>query len=133
MTDLRLVPRLPALREIDLSRGDRHTHPDIVPGRHYMVRIYGAWHMGRFSEVWYGLSFSPWGNAGLQFDAPGYNLSAWERIIEVDFREDAIEPTPSSDDGVGDYGFCRECGAPMKIEVAAETHIVCTACGWVVA
>ena len=89
MTDLRLVPRLPVLCEIDLSRGDKHTHPDIVPGRHYMARIYGAWHMGRFSPVWYGLSFSPWGHGGLQFDAPGYNSSAWERIIEVDFQEDA--------------------------------------------
>lgn len=89
MTDLSLVPRLPVLREIDLSRGDRNMHPDIVPGRHYMVRIYGAWHMGRFSEVWYGLNFFPWGTSGIQFDAPGYNSSRWERVIEVDLGEDA--------------------------------------------
>lgn len=89
MTDLRLVPRLPDLQEIDLSLGDRHYHPSIVPGRQYMVKVHGAWHLGRFTKVWYGLSFGPWGNAGLQFDAPGYNCSAWERIIEVDFQEDA--------------------------------------------
>jgi hypothetical protein len=29
-----------------------------------------------------------------------------------------------------DYGFCRECGSPMKIEVAAETRVLCSACGW---
>lgn len=29
-----------------------------------------------------------------------------------------------------DYGFCRECGSPMKLEVAAETRVLCSACGW---
>lgn len=86
---LRLVPRLPVLREIDLSRGRGHTHPDIVTGQPYLVRVYGSWHLGLFTQQWYGLSFAPWGNAGLQFDAPGYNSSAWERLIEVDFQEDA--------------------------------------------
>jgi len=85
MTDLRLVPRLPTMREIDLSRGDRHRHPDIVPGRYYMVQVHEAWHLGRFSEVWYGLTFWPWGTSGLQFDAPGFNSSGWQRVIEVDF------------------------------------------------
>lgn len=73
---------LPTLREIDLARGDKSDHPDIVPGQLYVVKIYGAWHMGRFARVWYGLNFSPWGCSGIQFSAPGYNLSAWERIIE---------------------------------------------------
>jgi hypothetical protein len=89
MTAVRLVPRLPALREVDLSLSEGHTHPDIVVGRTYMVKISGAWFLGRFAKVWFGLTFSPWGNAGLQFDAPGCNGSRWQRVIEVDLREDA--------------------------------------------
>ena len=85
--DLQLVLPLPILREIDLSRGERHRHPDILVGRVYMVKVSGGWHLGRFSKQWFGLNFSPWGNAGLQFDAPGYNLSRWERIIEFDMQE----------------------------------------------
>lgn len=74
--------------EIDLSKSDRHFHPDIKPdGTLYLIQLSdgpGSWFFGPFTRQWYGLSFSRWGNAGLQFDAPGFNSSRWTRVFEFD-------------------------------------------------
>lgn len=71
--------------EIDLSKGTKHSHPDIkTDGTLYMCKIDGGWFMGAFTQQWFGLSFKGWLNtAGLQFDTPGTNSSRWERVIEV--------------------------------------------------
>jgi hypothetical protein len=74
-----------AWREIDLSKAVKHDHPDIVPNdKTYLVKIHGGWFFGPFTRQWYGLSFSNWGWSGAQFDAPGWNSSKWERVIEID-------------------------------------------------
>jgi hypothetical protein len=71
--------------EIDLSKGDKHSHPDIkADGTLYLCRIGGGWFMGAFDSQWFGLSFKGWLNPhGLQFDTPGTNSSKWERVIEL--------------------------------------------------
>lgn len=81
------------MRKIDLSRGCKHEHPDIEVGKTYLARIYGSWYLGRFNRQWYGLNFRGWEGTSLQFDAPGYNRSGWEALIEVD--------TASLDEWVG--------------------------------
>lgn len=81
-------------REIDLSRGYRHEHPDISSDKLYLVKVHGGWFFGPFTRQWYGWNFARWGNAGCQFDAPGYNSSTWERIIEID--PEALSAAPSA-------------------------------------
>lgn len=73
-------------RELDLSLGEKHTHPDIVVGRQYLVLLHGQWSLGHFGNNWYGLDFWPsQGHTKYQYDTPGSNgiLSAWERVVEV--------------------------------------------------
>lgn len=74
-----------SLREIDLSRAREHEHPDIKPDRNYLAQIGGEFHAGQFSREWYGWNFEGWSHnpAGLQFDAPGWNASDWERLWEI--------------------------------------------------
>lgn len=74
------------MKEIDLSKGVKSRHPDIIPGKMYLVKFshIDTWYFGPFVEVWFGLSFTRWGTSGIQFDTPGYNRSNWERVIEVD-------------------------------------------------
>lgn len=75
-------------KEIDLTKSNRHEHPDIkTDGTLYLVRFNNRWYLGPFIRVWFGLSFPEWGNAGMQFDAPGYNKSSWERVLEVTFND----------------------------------------------
>jgi hypothetical protein len=75
------------LREIDLSKAVEHSHPDIKVGyqHHYLALIRGDYHAGSFSKQWYGLNFDGWSYnpAGLQFDAPGWNASGWQRLWEI--------------------------------------------------
>lgn len=72
-------------KEIDLSKAVRHSHPDIIPHeRTYLVKVYGGWFFGPFTQQWYGLYFPNWGGSGCQFDTPGWNSSRWERVIEID-------------------------------------------------
>lgn len=74
----------PLWREIDLSKAVKHEHPDISTEKHYLVKIHGGWFFGRFTRQWFGLNFTNWGNAGAQFDAPGWNSSTWEYVFEVE-------------------------------------------------
>jgi hypothetical protein len=83
-----------AWREIDLSKAIKHEHPDISTERMYLVKVHGGWFFGPFTRQWFGLSFSRWGGAGLQFDAPGWNSSRWERVIEID-PEALASPAPA--------------------------------------
>ena len=80
---------LKMLRVLDLSKAEKHFHPDVDLNKKYLVKIAGEWYFGGFKKVWFGLNFSPWKNGmvGIQFDAPGFNSSGWERIIEIDLEE----------------------------------------------
>lgn len=72
-------------RWLDLTKGDKHNHPDIVVGTTYLVRIDKRWFMGKFTKQWYGLHFGPWINGvGIQYDTPGGNRSMWEAVCEFD-------------------------------------------------
>lgn len=79
-----------AVKEIDLRKGRKSDHPDILPGRQYLVKIGDGWFFGRFTRQHYGLNFTNWGMSGCQFDTPGYNASQWKRVIEIE--PDAIIP-----------------------------------------
>lgn len=76
------------LREIDLSKGSGHEHPDISINCWYLAEIqyrdekprYAA---GTFYRQWYGWNFSGFYDAGMQFDTPGTNASAWKRLWEI--------------------------------------------------
>lgn len=75
--------------EIDLSKGEKHEHPDINTEDEYLCQVRGIWHFGGFSRQWYGLNFEGYKynpGAGLQYDTPGWNSSQWERVIKVDIR-----------------------------------------------
>lgn len=70
---------------LDLTKSDRSSHPDIVVGRRYLVRINKSWFLGTFSKVWYGLHFGPWINGvGIGFNAPDVRGSKWEAVCEFD-------------------------------------------------
>ena len=74
------------LIELDMSKAEKHMHPDIKVGtKHwYLVKVFNEFWAGHFNEVWFGLNFRPWHNpVGIQFDAPGYNASEWEGIWEI--------------------------------------------------
>ncbi|MFA5398333.1 MAG: hypothetical protein WC346_20135 [Methanogenium sp.] len=68
------------LKEIDLSKGDGHNHPDIVIGQLYLCKVWYTYEVGYFTRQWYGLNFSGIFPAGVQFDTPGTNNSHWEHI-----------------------------------------------------
>ena len=77
------------LVEIDLSKGDKHEHPDLKEdGTYYLVDWDGQLLIGRFGRQWYGLVFRWfWGATSLQFDAPGSNHSSWRKVWElVDYK-----------------------------------------------
>ena len=71
------------LKEIDLSKGIVHEHPDIDLSKLYLCKAYNKYAIGYFDRQWYGLSFNGFFPAGLQFDTPGYNNSYWEQVWEV--------------------------------------------------
>lgn len=78
---------MPTLTPIDLSKSDRHEHPDIkTDGMQYLVKFSSeeCYYLGTFSRQWYGLNFNNWGVSGRQFDAPGYNHSSWEAVWRLD-------------------------------------------------
>lgn len=56
------------------SKDDR-----ISKDKTYFAKIYGSWHMGKFSEVWYGWTFNNWGTSGCQLDSI-------EDLYEVDLE-----------------------------------------------
>jgi len=81
---------LPRFRAIDLRKStdidnNRMTdHPDIkTDGTMYFIKWDGRYFTGTFHMQWYGLNFSGVYDAGVQFDAPGFNSSKWEAIWEI--------------------------------------------------
>lgn len=81
------------LKKIDLSKcahkkdgactNDLTIHPDISLKKNYLVLWDGIYAAGTFNMQWYGLNFNGIFDAGLQFDAPGTNSSAWEAVWEI--------------------------------------------------
>jgi len=73
------------LKYIDLLKGEKHNHPDIVFDKFYLAKIRDCWSCGKFSKQHYGLNFGNGFGAsrGQQFDAPGYNCSKWQELYEI--------------------------------------------------
>lgn len=73
------------LIKIDLSKGNRGNHPDIVLGRFYLAKIADNWSCGKFSKQHYGFHFGNGFGAcgGQQFDTPGSNCSKWQELYEI--------------------------------------------------
>jgi len=83
-SERKLVKKPKVGKELDLSLAVKHEHPDIKAGPQYLCQIDGKWFMGEFSREWYGWNFEGWLNdSGLQFDAPGWNSSSWQRVFEM--------------------------------------------------
>lgn len=78
------------LKEIDLTKGEGHHHPDIrTDGTNYLALIDGEFHVGPFSEEWYGLNYDGWKYNSLQYDQPGTNASGWQRVWEMIVEEES--------------------------------------------
>ena len=136
-------PEPVAWREIDLSKAVKSNHPDISTDKQYLVKVYGRWHFGQFTCQWYGLNFNGWGNSGCQFDAPGYNSSGWERVIEID-PEALAKPVPTPDGAVAvsmtpeehrleDLKQMAAYSGPIVSFECREPYYLasCDHCGWV--
>ncbi len=72
----------PELTELDLSLAHEHNHPDFNTVDYFLAEIDGILRFGKFVKVWFGWHFScGFGDSGgMQFDAPGYNKSRWQRV-----------------------------------------------------
>lgn len=71
------------LIKLDMSKAKECEHPDISKNKEYLILYDGRFYAGTFSRQWYGWNFNGVYNAGVQFDAPGYNCSDWEQIWEI--------------------------------------------------
>lgn len=81
----------PILKEIDLSKGNGHEHPDIkLDNTTYLAKIGGHYSVGTFFEQWFGLSFND-NFCNPQFDAPGFNKSDWENLWEIIDDEQSLK------------------------------------------
>lgn len=70
-------------KEIDLTKGNKHEHPDIKKRKRYLAKIDGEMYHGKFEREWYGWRFDDgWGTFGHQFDTPGWNSSDWQELWE---------------------------------------------------
>ena len=59
------------------------SHDDRIElGKTYLVRVYGKWYLGTFSQQWYGWSFNNWGASGIQLNSTGV-----EAVCEADISE----------------------------------------------
>lgn len=70
----------PILMEIDLSQTTSKGGAGLEVGPTYLVLYHGEFHVGKFSKQWYGLNFEGIYDAGAQYDSPGTNYSAWQRV-----------------------------------------------------
>ena len=100
------------LKEIDLTKGNKHEHPDIrCDGTHYVVDWGGHLLIGTFGRVVFGLNFSWfWGATSLQFDAPGSNYSSWRKLWEVmDYNLDTETECKKCGRPYSSLGYCVYC------------------------
>lgn len=73
----------PEFTEIDLEGTTKHGGRGIEVGPLYMVLHGGQFYLGRFTEVWFGLTMQV-GSHHLQYDPPGTNSSRWQRLWRLD-------------------------------------------------
>jgi hypothetical protein len=78
----------PEFVEINLSLTTSKGGAGLEVGPTYLVLYRGAFHIGKFSEQWYGLNFRGIYQAGAQYDPPGENYSNWQRIWRITNAED---------------------------------------------
>jgi hypothetical protein len=71
------------LEQLDLTKGDKNSHPKIDGRSSYLCLIDGNFYAGKFSKVWFGWHFDGWFDVGMQYDKPGYNSSSWQRIWKI--------------------------------------------------
>lgn len=50
--------KAPKLIALDMSKANKHQHPDIDLNKTYMCSIDGKFFVGHFSREWFGLTFS---------------------------------------------------------------------------
>ena len=75
--------RTPKLIPVSMKNADKHMLPGISFKKTYLCKIGGAFWVGQFTKVWFGLHFTGWGWGGIQFDAPGTNSSEWQAVWEI--------------------------------------------------
>jgi len=77
--------KTPKLKPVSLAKAKEHEIPGVKAGKKlYLAKIGGQFHIGRFGREWYGLNFeTPAYDAGIQFDAPGWNSSDWQALWEL--------------------------------------------------
>lgn len=86
----------PFLVPVDLSLAEQHEHPLIRTGQDYLYKVHGHWYVGQAHRQRYGWNFSGWaGGNTIQFDAPGWNSSSWERLYELHDTGGRIPPVVS--------------------------------------
>jgi hypothetical protein len=82
------------LTEIDLSKTTKDGSEDLKVGPTYLCLIYGLFHVGKFHKQWYGLNFGGWrmNPAGIQYDPPGTNGHAWEKVWMLEGADEVADP-----------------------------------------
>ena len=72
------------LERISLRGARRSELPGVNTRSTYLVKYAGNLYLGKFTRQWYGLNFNcDFGASGMQFNAPGYNLSRWQGVWRV--------------------------------------------------
>ena len=83
LAPVQVNPMHPQMTEIDLSATTSRGGAGLEVGPTYLVLYDGRFHVGRFSMLWYGLSFEGYTGAA-QYDPPGANYSSWQRVWRLD-------------------------------------------------
>lgn len=84
------------LIEIDLAKGEKNEHPDIVADGQtkYLMKLENDsnFYAGAFCREWYGLNFIGWLGRSYQFDAPDSNSSKWQKLWRIEHDIPTIHP-----------------------------------------
>lgn len=81
---------VPRFVEVDLTKTTRHGSDELRVGPTYLCLKGESFYVGKFSEVWFGLTFSG-GHGSWQYDPPGTNSSNWKRAWRFDNAESIIQ------------------------------------------
>ena len=75
--------------EVDLTKTTKHGSDELTAGPTYLCLKGGCFYVGKFSKVWFGLTFSG-GHGSWQYDPPGTNASNWHRAWRLENAESII-------------------------------------------
>ena len=81
------------LYQLDLTKGEASTHPQINGKDSYLCLIGSNFYAGKFSKVWFGWHFDGWLDVGMQYDKPGYNSSTWRGIWKIKQGKGKVKKT----------------------------------------